>query len=181
LRRIRRRIEELAPSSPGAAATVHPVADPRELFVRRADPRDLDAAGRLLHDFNTEFDAPTPSPSVLGARLRQLLDGGDTVVLIAGEGPDGLAVLRFRSAIWSDGLECHLAELYVVPSRRRHGLGRALMEAALQEARARGADTMDIGVDEPDTAARHLYESLGFTNRVGGAGGPVMYVYERDL
>jgi hypothetical protein len=40
---------------------------------------------------------------------------------------------------------------------------------------------MEIGVDEPDLAARRLYESLGFTNRVGGAEGPVMYVYERDL
>jgi hypothetical protein len=40
---------------------------------------------------------------------------------------------------------------------------------------------MDIGVDEPDLAARRLYESLGFTNREGGADGPLMYVYERDL
>ncbi len=55
------------------------------------------------------------------------------------------------------------------------------MDAALREARSRGADTMDIGVDEPDTAARRLYESLGFTNRAGEADGPVMYVYERDL
>jgi ribosomal protein S18 acetylase RimI-like enzyme len=55
------------------------------------------------------------------------------------------------------------------------------MEAALREARMRGAGTMDIGVDEPDLAARHLYESLGFTNRAGGAGGPLMYVYEREL
>jgi len=55
------------------------------------------------------------------------------------------------------------------------------MEAALGEARARGADTMDIGVDEPDLVARRLYESLGFTNRAGGPGGPLMYVYERDL
>ena len=40
---------------------------------------------------------------------------------------------------------------------------------------------MDIGVDEPDLVARRLYESLGFTNRVDGADGPVMYVYEREL
>ncbi|HZZ54415.1 MAG TPA: GNAT family N-acetyltransferase, partial [Trebonia sp.] len=60
------------------------------------------------------------------------------------------------------------------------GRGRALMEAALREARSRGADTMDIGVDEPDLAARRLYESLGFTNRSGGDG-PLMYVYEREL
>ena len=97
------------------------------------------------------------------------------------EVPAGLAILRFRAAIWSDGLECYLAELYVVPAHRRQGLGKALMTAAIQEARQRGADIMDIGVDEPDIAARHLYKSLGFTNRAGGAGGPLMYVYEREL
>jgi ribosomal protein S18 acetylase RimI-like enzyme len=55
------------------------------------------------------------------------------------------------------------------------------MNAALQEARHRGADTMEIAVDEPDLAARRLYESLGFGNRTGGADGPLMYLYERDL
>jgi ribosomal protein S18 acetylase RimI-like enzyme len=149
--------------------------------VRLAGPDDAAAVGRLLYDFNREFDEPTPAPSALAERIRQLLAGGDTQVLLAGGGPDGLAVLRFRAAIWSTGLECYLAELYVVPARRGQGLGRALMEAALRQARNRGADTMDIGVDEPDLAARHLYESLGFTNRVAGEDGPVMYVYEREL
>jgi ribosomal protein S18 acetylase RimI-like enzyme len=148
--------------------------------VRRADRDDADAIGRLLYAFNREFDEPTPAPTALAERVRQLLDGGDTLVLLAGDGPDGLAVLRFRAAIWSSGLECYLAELYVTPARRGQGLGRALMEAALAHARDRGADTMDIGVDEPDDVARRLYESLGFTNRAGGEG-PVMYVYERDL
>jgi ribosomal protein S18 acetylase RimI-like enzyme len=145
-----------------------------------AGEEDAEAIGRLLHDFNREFDEPAPAPSVLGRRIRQLVDGGDTLVLLAGDGPDGVAVLRFRAAIWSTGLECYLAELYVVPGRRGRGLGRALMEAALREARGRGADTMDIGVDEPDTAARRLYESLGFTNRSGGSGA-LMFVYEREL
>src|ERR1700685_90534 len=149
--------------------------------VRRADPDDAAVIGRLLYDFNREFDEPAPAPSALAERLRQLIEGGDTLVVLAGDGPDGLAVLRLRAAIWSAGLECYLAELYVAPARRGQGVGRALMEAAMREARLRGADTMDIGVDEPDLVARRLYESLGFTNRAGGAGGPLMYVYERDL
>lgn len=148
--------------------------------VRSAGTDEADAIGQLLYDFNREFDEPAPVPSVLAERMRQLLEGGDTLVLLAGDGPDGLAVLRFRAAIWSPGLECYLAELYVTPARRGRGLGRALMDAALREARDRGADTMDIGVDEPDHVARHLYETLGFTNRVG-EDGPLMYVYERDL
>jgi ribosomal protein S18 acetylase RimI-like enzyme len=149
--------------------------------VRHAGGDDATAVARLLHDFNREFDDPTPEVAVLAERVRELLAGGDTLVLLAGGGPDGVAVLRFRAALWSSGLECYLAELYVVPARRGRGLGRALMEAALREARARGADTMEIGVDEPDVAARRLYESLGFSNRTGGAEGPLMYVYERDL
>ena len=84
--------------------------------IRLAGRDDADAIGRLLHAFNREFDEPTPEPSVLAARMRQLLDGGGTLVLLAGDGPDGLAVLRFRPAIWSAGLECYLAELYVTPA-----------------------------------------------------------------
>ena len=148
--------------------------------IRLAGQDDADAIGRLLYALNREFDEPAPEPPVLAQRVRQLLDGGDTLVLLAGDGPDGLAVLRFRAAIWSAGLECYLAELYVTPARRGQGLGRGLMETALREARDRGADSMDIGVDEPDLAARKLYESLGFSNR-SGADGSVMYVYEREL
>ena len=55
------------------------------------------------------------------------------------------------------------------------------MEAAFKMARDRGADTMEIGVDEPDLAARNLYESLGFTNRVSGTEDAVTYIYEREL
>jgi ribosomal protein S18 acetylase RimI-like enzyme len=148
--------------------------------IRLADRDDANAIGRLLYAFNREFDEPAPEPPALAERMRQLLDGGDTLVVLVGDGPDGLAVLRFRAAIWSAGLESYLAELYVVPARRGQGLGRLLMEAALGEAADRGADTMDIGVDEPDLAARRLYESLGFSNRSGGDG-PLMYVYEREL
>jgi GNAT superfamily N-acetyltransferase len=149
--------------------------------VRHANADDAGAIAQLLHDFNREFDEPTPTVETLQQRIAHLLQGGDTVVLLVGTRPDGLAVLRFRDAIWSSGLECYLAELYVTPARRGQGLGRALMEAAIREARTRGADTMEIGVDEPDHAARRLYESLGFTNRTGDDNGAVMYVYERDL
>jgi ribosomal protein S18 acetylase RimI-like enzyme len=150
-------------------------------MVRRADASDAEAVARLLHDFNEEFDEATPGPEALAERVRVLLDHGDTVILVGGDGPDGLAVLRFRPAIWTDAPECYLAELYVVPSRRGQGLGRAIMEAAIEAARAEGATYMDLGTAEDDTAARALYESLGFGNRGGKPDGPVNYFYEREL
>jgi ribosomal protein S18 acetylase RimI-like enzyme len=149
--------------------------------IRRAGTGDAEAVGRLLHDFNTEFDEPTPGPDALAARVRTLLEGGDTTILVAGTAPDGLAVLRFREAIWADALECYLAELYVVPARRGHGIGRALMEAAIEAARAEGATHMDLGTGEDDAAARALYESLGFSNREGKPDGPLNFFYEREL
>ena len=152
-----------------------------EPAVRAATAADAANVGRLLHDFNTEYDDPTPGPDKLADRIERLLEGGDTAVLLAGPGPDGLAVLRFRAALWSEALECYLAELYVVPAMRGRGLGRALMNAAIAFARERGADYMDLGTAETDVAARSLYESLGFSNRTGGADGSVMFVYEREL
>ena len=149
--------------------------------VRVASPAEAAAIGQLLHDFNSEYDEPTPGPDRLAERIRRLLAGGDTIVLLGGAGPEGVAVLRFRAAIWSDAPECYLAELYVVPEHRGRGLGRALMEGAIEVARARGADHMDLGTSEDDIAARSLYESLGFINREGGSDGPLTYFYERDL
>ena len=148
---------------------------------RRAVVDDAALVAQLLHDFNREFDEPTAPVAQLAERVAELIVGDESTVLLVGESPDGLAVLRFRPALWSSGLECYLAELYVRPPRRGQGLGRALMEAALREARTRGADTIEIGVDEPDLVARRLYESLGFSNRSGGSAGPIMYVYELDL
>ncbi len=149
--------------------------------VRRATPADAAVIGRLLHAFNTEYDDPTPGPDKLAGRIRELLAAGDTAVLLAGAGPDGLAVLRFRPALWSEALECYLAELYVAPPVRGRGLGRALMNAAMDLARDEGADYMDLGTAETDVAARALYESLGFSNREGKPDGPINYYYEREL
>lgn len=152
-----------------------------DLTVRVASSADAELVGQLLHDFNSEYDEPTPGPTRLAERMRRLLAIGDTVILLGGAGPDGVAVLRFRAAIWSDAPECYLAELYVVPQLRAQGLGRALMETAIEVARARGADHMDLGTSEDDVAARLLYESLGFINREGGPDGPITYFYERDI
>ena len=144
--------------------------------MRRGEVADAEAIGRLLHEFNSEFDEPTPGPGPLASRVRELLPAGEITVLLGGTGPDGIAVLRFRADIWTQGLECYLAELYVVPDRRGQGLGRALMEAALELARAEGAVYMDLGTSEDDRAARGLYESLGFSQpwRQAGRAGELL-------
>ncbi len=149
--------------------------------IRRAGPADAPTVARLLHDFNTEFDEPTPTVDVLAERVRELIAGGVIVVLLVGDGPDGLAQFRFLRSVWSEGLDLYLEELYVVPERRGEGIGRALLEATMATGREAGATRIDLNTGETDTAARALYESTGFTNKEGGEDGPAMLYYERDL
>jgi len=146
--------------------------------VRIATAADGPAIGRLLHRFNAEYDEPTPAPERIAARIAELIGSGDTAVLLAGAGPDGIIVLRFQPSIWSDDDEAYIAELYVVGERRRGGLGSELMTAALELCRDRGCDYVFLGTDEGDADAHRLYERFGFTNR---SGTELMYVYEREL
>jgi GNAT superfamily N-acetyltransferase len=148
---------------------------------RRAGLDDAAPIARLLHDFNTEYDDFTPGPQALERRVRELLEADEIAVVLAGDPPQGLALMRFRPSLWKEALDCYLEELYVVPDRRGQGIGRALMNAAMDLARERGAADMHLGTGEDDVAARALYESLGFSNREGKPDGPLNYFYEREL
>jgi ribosomal protein S18 acetylase RimI-like enzyme len=149
--------------------------------VRGAGIEDAPEVARLLHDFNTEFSEPSPGVEVLTVRARQLLADGEITVLLGGEGPDGIAMLRFRPSIWTGALDAYLEELYVAPEQRGRGIGRALLETAMDTARDAGARHMELGTSESDTAARSLYESCGFDNHEGRDSGPRALFYERDL
>jgi ribosomal protein S18 acetylase RimI-like enzyme len=149
--------------------------------LRLATAEDAADVARLLHDFNTEFDEPTPGVTALTEYSRRLLVDGEMTVLLAGDGPDGLSLVRFRPCVWTGSPEAHLQELYVVPALRGQGIGRALLEATMELAREAGATGIDLNTGETDTAARALYESAGFTNREGSPDGPSMLFYEREL
>jgi ribosomal protein S18 acetylase RimI-like enzyme len=149
--------------------------------IRLASAADAPAFGRLLHAFNAEFGEPTPDAETIAERAAPLIESGEVMVLLARDGPDGFAQLRFRPSLYTGALDAYLEELYVVPERRGQGLGRALLEAAMHHAKERGAAHIDLGTSEDDVAARALYESAGFTNREGRPDGPRMLYYERDL
>ncbi|GAA1477355.1 GNAT family N-acetyltransferase [Nocardioides aestuarii] len=133
--------------------------------VRRAQPADAELVGRLLHDFNTEFESPTPDAATFARRFAVLLAREDVVVLLAGEtGEDGFAYLTVRPTPYYDGTLAQLEELYVAPPLRDQGIGTALLTAAVEEVRRLGAGEVHINVDEVDTDTRRFYERHGFVN-----------------
>jgi GNAT superfamily N-acetyltransferase len=62
--------------------------------------------------------------------------------------------IRHKAMIWG---------MYVKPSERNKGAGRELLIAAIEQARSWGVDQVQLSVTEAAPAARHLYESLGFS------------------
>ena len=136
-----------------------------EVAVRRATPDDADLVGRLLWDFNAEFESPSPTAGELADRFRLLLARDDVLVLLAErQEPLGFALLTLRPTPYYDGPLAQLEELYVVPELRAQGIGTALLTRAVTLVIEAGAGEMHINVDEVDTDTRRFYERHGFVN-----------------
>ena len=77
------------------------------------------------------------------------------------------AARRLPAALSPLGLDvrrdCWLEDLYVEEPARGRGLGRALVEAACERARTRGARRIELDTNESNQAAIALYESCGFS------------------
>jgi GNAT superfamily N-acetyltransferase len=157
------------------------MADAAQSEIRRAGAGDAANVARLLHDFNSEYEDFTPGVAALTERLGELLANGEIVVLLAGDPPTGFALFRIRPSLWAKAGDAYLEELYVIPEHRRKGIGRALLNAAVDAASDAGANHFELTTGETDTEARALYESRGLTNLEGGPDGPRMLYYELDL
>jgi len=76
--------------------------------------------------------------------------------------PDDTTQVAGYVVFWRVADEIHLLDLAVAPDLRGHGIGRQLAGRVLEEARACGACRTILEVAADNTAARTLYESLGF-------------------
>jgi GNAT superfamily N-acetyltransferase len=134
--------------------------------VRRATAEDAAVLGRMLWDFNTEFETETDDADVLTGRFARILVLPEIVAVVAEDDGEavGFALVSLRPAIWFDGPVAQLEELYVVPRLRSGGIGTQVLALCRQLVRDLGAPEMHINVDEVDVDTRRFYERHGFVN-----------------
>lgn len=126
--------------------------------------RDEDAARLREIDVLTWSPLVSPMP-VKGADVPffdDRLSPSDTLVATSGARVCGFVLLQQTSSPASHAHVLLVNGLGVDPDHQGQGVGRLLLEAAVREARARGARKVSLRVLSTNTSARRLYASLGF-------------------
>jgi GNAT superfamily N-acetyltransferase len=72
----------------------------------------------------------------------------------------GIVHYLYHRSCWTIGDYCYLQDLFVAERARKHGLGRALIEAVYMQARAAGASRVYWNTHETNATARALYDAL---------------------
>jgi GNAT superfamily N-acetyltransferase len=141
--------------------------------VRPVRPEEYDEAGRVTAQAYREFAAPgDPGWNEYLERIADVARRS-TRALVLGAFRNGRALgtvtveleRRIEGGHDRDPLapdEAHIRMLGVDPEARGEGVGRLLMEGAVDEARRAGKRRMTLGTTERMVAARGLYEAMGF-------------------
>lgn len=99
------------------------------------------------------------------AYRRELFTNPESVMIVARNQMPGPAVIGFFAG-WTVEDELHVNNVATHRGYRRIGVGRGLMERAIDEARSRGAAHAVLEVRASNEGAQLMYRNLGF-NFVG--------------
>jgi ribosomal protein S18 acetylase RimI-like enzyme len=125
-----------------------------DLVLRAADSHELGAVLTFWATAAENAARPPDTPAALAALHRR--DPGALIVAVEQGRIVGTII-----AGW-DGWRCHLYRLAVDPSRRRNGIGRALIEAAESRIRSLGGTRIDAMVLDDNPRAHAIWAAHGY-------------------
>jgi ribosomal protein S18 acetylase RimI-like enzyme len=125
--------------------------------IRTASHRDEPALRALDLETWSSLSSPVPAPPP-----EREFDIADVLVSEFDGAIAGYVKLGPVLPIAATDHVLEVKGLAVSPAHRRRGVGRALMDAAIHEAKARGARRLTLRVLGPNVDARALYAACGF-------------------
>ena len=127
------------------------------MTIRHGTDADLEAVRLLRERWNAESAAPPPWADVSWeasrAEVERALDAN--ALFVAEEGGEAVGFVT----AWLEDHVGRIGDLYVAEEGRRHGAGRALVDAVIENLRARGATHLFVNAN---VDAMPFYERLGF-------------------
>lgn len=136
----------------------------RGRLIREAAPGE---EGAVLPLYRWLFDPPGSVPPGWAKepaleRLAATLAGERSALLLAEEGGEPLGFISVYLDLVSVryGLRCWVEDLAVDPGRRSEGVGRALLDAARDWGRERGATHLELDSGIARTEAHRFYQRL---------------------
>lgn len=142
--------------------------------VRLAGPDDLDRLAELWlglardhAGLDPAFEIQSDAAAAFRRELARDLEDPRVAVLVwepVAEGLAGLCSVRVAlgSSVLAETGRAEITELVVEAARRRHGGGRALVEAAVAWAFAQGAARIEARVAHRNPEAQAFWRALGF-------------------
>ncbi|MET9775999.1 GNAT family N-acetyltransferase [Streptomyces sp. NPDC006367] len=130
--------------------------------IRHATPEDEPSLRRLDRETWSYRRAVSPAPGPDDPFFREHAGPGDHLVAELDGTLVGYVRLGFPTPLASNAHVRQIRGLAVADAARGRGVGRALVRAAVEEARRLGARRITLRVLGHNTPARRLYESEGF-------------------
>jgi len=145
------------------------------VLVERAAPPDRAEVERLVAAYHTS-EGVTPRPERISWTVDQVMRNRFPGVLLVAR--EKKAILGVALAVYTPSAELGrvlvVQDFFVDPTVRRKGVGRALANRLIEEAKAMRIDRVDLEILPANAAAASFWKSLGF--KTGGR-----TVYSKDL
>lgn len=138
------------------------VSEPIKII--RAGKDQIDAAANLF-DLYRQFYKQQANLPLAKNYLEERLSTESSIVYLALDGKEkAVGFMQLYTSFCSVAAKpiLILYDLYVDSAARRHGVGKALMNQALQLAKEIGANRIDLETAVDNTKAQALYEMLGY-------------------
>ena len=139
------------------------------VVVTLAEPGDLRALIEMLHDdpLGARREAPNESEAAYRAAFSAIdRDPNNLLIVVRNGGPPlAMAQLTFMPSLtYQGGWRAQIEGVRVRSDQRGRGLGRQLIENAIERARQRGCRLIQLTTDRERPDSKAFYEKLGFVD-----------------
>ena len=137
---------------------------PAHLNIRIANTGDLESLVQLAGAFRDQLQQSSPSSAEFRDAIARLLQDPDTEFFLAQDVQEnvlGYIQCRYRYSVWVSGYQAELEDVFVLPEVRRQGVGRQLVQFAIDRAISKECRSIGLNTNERNTGAIALYQQLG--------------------